>query len=150
MGNSPRKAAAIKQLLDEEDCPPTTCSASSDTLETDAVWNPIRGSAFWDNHPGRLLSEKLERERNEVLSRESATNNARWNAEESRDRIAVEMEKRKANNFGLHARNVRLTKALQYIASAGLSARHMQDEARKALSPQNAKSAGTDASAPTA
>lgn len=40
------------------------CSPSSDTPETDALWNPIRGSAFWANHPARLLSEKLERERN--------------------------------------------------------------------------------------
>lgn len=33
------------------------------TPETDAVWDCIRGSAFWTNHPARLLSEELERER---------------------------------------------------------------------------------------
>ena len=44
------------------------CTSSSDTPETDALWDPIRGSAFWQNHPARLLSEKLERERDAALS----------------------------------------------------------------------------------
>lgn len=38
-------------------------TSTSATPETDALWDPIRGSAFWTNHPARLLSEKLESQR---------------------------------------------------------------------------------------
>jgi hypothetical protein len=36
----------------------------SDTPRTDELWDRIRGSLFWTDHPARLLSERLERENN--------------------------------------------------------------------------------------
>jgi hypothetical protein len=45
---------------------------------------------------------------------------------------------RKANNIALDRRNKRLAAALEYIAYADLTARHCQDEARRALDVLNA------------
>ena len=76
MGNSPRKAAAIKQLLAEEDCPPTSCSASSSTPETDHYLARISATrATWKTcdqwaQAGQLMTHharRMERERNTAM-----------------------------------------------------------------------------------
>jgi hypothetical protein len=46
---------------------------------------------------------------------------------------------RKTNNIALDRRNKRLAAALEYIAYADLTARHCQEEARRALGIHNAK-----------
>ena len=37
------------------------------TPRTDALWDMIKGSLLWTDHPARLLSESLERELSDCL-----------------------------------------------------------------------------------
>ena len=113
--------AVVALRKDRDECKGVTACSPSSTPEVDAITTDPATSSDYKASALGMLARKLTRERDEWRDAEAAANRCFTRANQQR---------------------LTLRACLEYIAHAGISGRHMEDEARKALpliSPENAE-----------